>query len=442
MGSVFKRGVHTRSRRDARSATYCIKFRDGSGRWVRESAHTTSLDAAKTLLREREEAVNRGTLSKTGTAKFGEVAERWLNEHSKIRLRSWADDEIRYRKHLSEPFGLLRLRDINPAAISALVNGKIQGGLSVATARRIAGLLRRILNFAVAEGLLGESPFRRLRRGALPPEPKYLDPDWFTEEELAKILDAAPPKERPFYATAMHTGMRLGELSGLRWSDVDLDARQITVARSWTNATTKGGVARHLPIGAALYPVLVAWKANCPPTEGGLSFPAPRARRNESGGPLGYGMRDARSTLETFQRLCRNAGVRALRFHDLRHSFATHYMKQGGNLYNLKAILGHSTITLTERYAHHAPEFMRADVDRLRFEARPTGVVGIEDARRSRQPEAGGGREGRGEAGDAAGAIAARAEGVGERDAGVDEEADAAGAILGATTSGGRKQAV
>jgi hypothetical protein len=117
-------------------------------------------------------------------------------------------------------------------------------------------------------------------------------------------------------------------------------------------------------------------------------------------------------------------------------------MKQGGNLYNLKAILGHSTITLTERYAHHAPEFMRADVDRLRFEARPTGVVGIEDARRSRQPGTDGGRVGTGEAGDAAGVIAARAEGVGERDAGVVEDADADGAILGATTSGGRKRAV
>jgi len=201
-----------------------------------------------------------------------------------------------------------------------------------------------------------------------------------------KILGVAMPKERPFYATAMHTGMRLGELCGLRGSNVDLDARQTTVARSWTNATTKGDSARHVPIGAGLYPVLAAWKANCPATAEGLVFPSPCAR----------GMRDPRSVPESFRRLTDAAGVRALRFHDIRHAFATHYRKQGGNLYNLKAIFGHSTITLTERYAHHAPKFMRADVDRLRFEARPTGVVGIAHARRSRQPEAGGSRDGHG----------------------------------------------
>lgn len=118
-------------------------------------------------------------------------------------------------------------------------------------------------------------------------------------------------------------------------------------------------------------------------------------------------------------------------------------MKQGGNLYNLKAILGHSTITLTERYAHHAPEFMRADVDRLRFEAQPTGVVGIENARRSRQPGFVGSHAGTGEAANgAADEIAAGAEGGGERDGGLVEEADPRGAVLGAIESGGRRKAV
>ena len=93
--------------------------------------------------------------------------------------------------------------------------------------------------------------------------------------------------------------------------------------------------------------------------------------------------------LAAFEALCRRAGARRLRFHDTRHTFATHYMRAGGNLYNLKAVLGHSTITLTGRYAHHAPEFMQADVDRLDFRPPERDVVGLDDVRRHQAGQGG-----------------------------------------------------
>ena len=375
--------VPARSERELRAASYLIKYRDARGLWVRESAHSADLQVAKDLLRRRESEVAKGLTVRPGNERFAAVAERWLKAHA--HLHAHEDDQLRYAKHLAPALGNLRLRDIHPGTITNLASEKVAGGLSAATARRVVSLLRRMLNWAIRQGDLAESPFRRIGPRELPKEdpPDY---EWFSEDELAKILEAAPPKERPFYEAAIGTGMRLGELAALRWVDIDLDSAEpmFNVRRSW-DGKPKSGKVRRIPVGAHLAPLLTAWRANCPPTSAGLVFPAPRARRETPDGPLVYGMRDARSTLETFQRLCESAGVRVLRFHDLRHSFATHFMRKGGNLYNLKAILGHSTIVLTERYAHHDPRFMRDDIDRLDFAPRPTGVVGVEAVRRERK---------------------------------------------------------
>jgi integrase len=66
-----------------------------------------------------------------------------------------------------------------------------------------------------------------------------------------------------------------------------------------------------------------------------------------------------------FKNACERAGISDLHFHDLRHTFASHWMMAGGDLYVLKSILGHKSIVMTQRYAHLSPEFKRAAVDRM-----------------------------------------------------------------------------
>ncbi|MDI7269390.1 MAG: tyrosine-type recombinase/integrase [Myxococcota bacterium] len=376
MGAIFKRVTRTDIR--WRESPWQIRYRRPDGSLAYESAKTTSKSAAKDLLARREAAAQTGQLPGSGTARFADVARRWLGDYSKPRLRSHRQNVCRYNTHLAGPFGVLRLRDVTPAAIKALAARTLTAGSSPATVRRVLALLRGILNHAVQDGLLPESPFRRLRRQDLPSEPRARDYDWFTQDEIAELLEAAAPRERPFLATAVYTGMRRGELCGLRWQDVDLDAGRIRVSRSYANETTKGGEPRVVPVGARLGPILAAWRENCPPTEAGLVFPDPATVRMRYGGS---------AFSREFAALCKRAGVRQLRFHDLRHAFATHYMRAGGNLYNLKAILGHSTITLTERYAHHDPEFCQADVDRLDFRPRERPAVGLDDIRRKRRDD-------------------------------------------------------
>ena len=386
VGSVFKRAKGRRRRK----ASYYMKYRLPDGRWVRESTGTANFKAAGDKLREREEAIARGRFAAVGTARFSAVAEAWLRDWSKPRLRSHHDNELRYEKHLRPVFGAKALRNIRPADIKAFASAKIAKGLSVATVRRILALLSVILNDAVADDLLGESPFRRLKRGTVPPE-KLGRLEFYDDDEVAKLLEAAPPNERPFLATGFYAGLRLGELCGLQWPDVNLKAGMMTVSRSWDNpirlgrASTKSGSAREIPVAKALHPILVAWKANCPTTSSGLCFPVLLVRGADPTAPEpAYVMRNKRTVEKSARRLCESAGVRWLPVHCWRHTFAAAFVRRGGSLYHLQTVMGHSTPTLTMRYAHLVGKDTRPGMDRIRFAPRRSVVVGIAPARKKK----------------------------------------------------------
>lgn len=124
----------------------------------------------------------------------------------------------------------------------------------------------------------------------------------------------------------------------------------ITVRRSYCNVskvireTTKSGKIRHVPLGEAIYNDLLEAHAR---------------RNNELVLTLNDRMID-KSNLRNryFYRDMRESGVSRIRFHDLRHTFASHFMMNGGNIYTLHAILGHSDIKMTQRYAHLSKAFI------------------------------------------------------------------------------------
>ena len=218
------------------------------------------------------------------------------------------------------------------------------------------------------------------------------------------------PTEFPLYATAVYTGMRLGELAGLRWIDVDLGGKKLHVRRSY-RTTPKSGKARTLPLSPHLAPVLRDWKKRCPPTGEGLVFPAPppsergkltreqvvdlrqRAleghRRSELAREFGVSWsavqkavrkgghgpaKNPRDPMRTkdgdmhFHAALEGARVRRVRFHDLRHTFASHFVMAGGSILALQKLLGHHSVRTTEKYAHLAPDFMAGEAERVSFE--------------------------------------------------------------------------
>lgn len=158
---------------------------------------------------------------------------------------------------------------------------------------------------------------------------------------------------RPLVLLALNTGMRRGELFALTWGCVDLAGRFLTVA----GETAKSGKTRHVPLNDEAFGVLVAWRNQ---TEGGdLVFPSP---------VTGNRLDNINSAWEG---VLSDAGVTGFRFHDCRHHFASRLVMAGVPLNTVRELLGHSSIEMTLRYAHLAPENKIAAVALLNQAWRP-----------------------------------------------------------------------
>jgi integrase len=209
-------------------------------------------------------------------------------------------------------------------------------------------------------------------------------------------LAALDPRWLPLFAAAIYTGLRKGELLALRKTDVDLERRLLTVARSGDRETTKGGHADVIPIAAELVPFLAAAMRSSP-TEtvfcghDGKRMQGPNVRlegvlRRAMGragivtGYLhvcrrpkcGYEEQAPDNSLRRCPRhgmtLWPKAKVRKTRFHDLRHTTASLLMQSGVPVHVVQKVLRHRDPRMTANvYGHLAPDYMRREVDRLRF---------------------------------------------------------------------------
>jgi integrase len=174
---------------------------------------------------------------------------------------------------------------------------------------------------------------------------------WRRERGLTERLDLRTVRYVDFIEPAivlmLNTGLRRGECFHLQWTDIDEHARILTVRASGT----KSGKARRIPLNDTVLDMLEAWR----PMAGGseLVFPSPR------GGGVIHDFKNS------WARLMADAGIEAFRVHDLRHTFASRLVQRGHPLYTVSQLLGHSSISMTERYAHLAPENGLAAVQSL-----------------------------------------------------------------------------
>ena len=280
---------------------------------------------------------------------FSELADYWL-KHRAPRKRSGADDRSIINRHLRPYFGEIELPVIGVELIDQFTLEKAED-LSPKTLRNILTLFGTMLRLAQRLGWLASLPHIDK------PRIDEQDYQWIrTKEQLRKLLVTAreePSGTMEFYATALYTGMRAGEICGLRWEDVDLDRRLITVKRSYDNDFTKTGRIRHVPILTPLLRVLRTWKvASASP----WIFPNTVANVRKP---------SDRILQETWKRTLDRAEVPRVRFHDARHTFASHWVMAGGDIFRLQKILGHKDIKMTLRYAHLAPDAFVEDYDRL-----------------------------------------------------------------------------
>jgi integrase len=184
-----------------------------------------------------------------------------------------------------------------------------------------------------------------------------------TKEEITRLLLECPKGIREIVTLAIGTGMRLDELLHLQHADVSIERRLITVHRG-RQGSTKSGKARRVPILNSVLPFLRELALQ---RDGSLLvFPGAQGRPRTKPG-----------VREPFKQAVERAGLpSSLRFHDLRHTFASHWVLDGGDIFRLSKILGHASVVVTQKtYAHLIPDAWEQDYHRVSFVAPDQGVV-------------------------------------------------------------------
>ncbi len=356
MGSIINRGTKA-------DAKWYVKYREADGRQKMVNTYATSKEKARQFLRTAEENVAQGRLGveKRGSEKtFAQLATHWLEVHS-ATLESHSDNVGRM-EHLTKAFGTLPISGVTAERV-ALLRARMaaetvpsgEGGKAPRwrpnTINRTLALLRKVLNDGVTWGWAKSAPKVKL----LPvPETAF---DFLQKDEAERFLShvaVAAPGDAALYAAAIYTGARMGELWGVRWADVDLTRGLLTIRRSYGRDFTKSKKIRHVRVNRQLGSILKGWRDRCFKSDAGLVFPAPDGT-----------MRVRERPPRGFADLLAAARCRKIRFHDLRHTCASLLVMAGVSLRAVQQQLGHSTITVTEKYSHLAPAFMANEADRL-----------------------------------------------------------------------------
>jgi len=330
-----------------------------------------------------------------GGGTFADLLRWWLETYS-AKSPSHDRNVSAVEKHfLNAEIGQLRLQEITSGVMEIFLEDKA-AQLSPETVNRIRGFALTAFNRARRAGRwTGPNPVADARPRRVPKRKG----DFLRVDEVRAVLRTAPSRWQPLIATAVYTGLRKGELLGLRKSDVDLANRLIIVSRSYERGSTKGGRAEAIPIAAELVPYLkVAMKAS----PSGLLFPDAEGKMLSRHTPLEDVLRRALAhagIVEGWEHVCRKRGcghselvsddklrhcprhgmklwpkakVRRIRFHDLRHTTASLLMMAGANPGAVQRILRHSDPRITtETYGHLVPDYLRSEIDRLHINTAP-----------------------------------------------------------------------
>ena len=331
MGVIYKRNK------------YWIDYRDAEGRRYREVIGTSKREAEKALAVRKAEIVQGKFNFKKKARKisFREFAAKYL-DYARINKRSWRRDETSL-KSLVPIFGETFISKITEWQVESY---KIERRRVVkeATVNREVALLKHMLTLAVKWGDADENPVRNVKLF----RENNLVERVLTQDEEIRLLQECAAHLRPIVIAALNTGMRLGEILSLTWSNVNLKDGFIVV----TAQNSKSRRLRRIPINSVLRSVLVA----LPKTQE-IVFPSPATGRawHGSSNPL----------KTSFYAACRRAKITGLRFHDLRHTFASRLVAAGVSLVDVSKLLGHAQITTTMRYAHVNSDSQRKAVEKL-----------------------------------------------------------------------------
>ncbi len=343
--------------------TYREKIRDATGKIIYGPRFERMSDAKmwkRRMMTERDKGRALGIESNLlRKIKFKDYAMTFLkNRIENIRTKNTARNFLStYRKHLFPIVGEIFLHEIRPHHADTIVQNLLQTGHREAGVNKIMQMFKSVMISAEREELILKNPLRHYSKLKVKPRP----PKFWSTLEINQFLRVNKDDELyPLFAIALNTGMRRGELAGLCWDKIHFTQGVIEVSRTrdrdGLKDGTKNGRMRPVPINSVAKMILLKLFA-------------------ERKGEFVFTMRDGspipvQHVYRLFERAQFKAGmIKKIRFHDLRHTYASHFVMAGGNLYDLQKILGHSRAEMTQIYAHLSQQHLISVADTVMFQA-------------------------------------------------------------------------
>jgi integrase len=329
---------------------YIIDFYDNQGkrRWKTLPKGTTK-KKAKESMREIEDQIARGIyLPDKRIPLFKEVAKEWIEyKRPNLRQSTWSVYEGHTRNHFHD-LDDLKINRITTVKVEKFIGDRQNQGMNISTIKKILVTLGQIMAYAVRHKYISYNPVRDAERPKGQGNTKKQKIRVLTPMEINALMEAESDlKHKTLFQLAIFSGARQGELLGLRWSDVDWINNQVHIQRTfnnqaWYDVKTETSN-RKIDLGPAMMTALKKWKLACPQNELNLIFP----------GETGKTMDQSHMLKNYFFPAFKKAEIERIRFHDLRHTYASLLIEQGENIKYIQSQLGHSSPTVTLNvYAH------------------------------------------------------------------------------------------
>lgn len=302
---------------------------------------------------------------------FKEYAENWINVNvpAICKPSTIMDYTSILKIHVIPKFGKYPITDIRRGEIKQFLMKKISDGLAKSTVCHMKSCISGVLNLAVDDEVIAANPTQRL--GKIFSSARAVEEITpLKKEELTHLLDVFHknfPDHYPQALTLARTGMRMGESVALKWGDIDFNGRFIWIQRTFSRGkigVPKSGKKRKVDMSLQLTETLKSHKlkAKQDALKNGRGALCEWVFVNKAGNPVDINNWRKR----VFHKALEKAGLRQIRVHDLRHTYASLLIQAGESLVYVRDQLGHHSIKVTvDIYGHLSPEGNKDAVDRL-----------------------------------------------------------------------------
>jgi integrase len=354
-------------------------FRRKDGLWVAQvtvqakhiSKYFKKQKDAIDWLQDTRNQIQNGLTYNGAQITVGVFLEDWLNSYkSSVRPKTIYQYREIVKNKIIPAIGKIKLKDLRPDKIQYFYNTCLDNGVSERTTLLIHAVLHRALNQALQWGLIGRNPSQAVTR----PRYKRKEMMILTGDQVGVFLAAAKETNcEVIYWLAVTTGIREGELLGLKWSDLDWENRRLQIQRQVQRLPEVGVVfsepktaagKRLIVLSATVVLKLYEQKEH---QELIKQFAGDRWKENNLiftstvGTPV-----DRRNMYREFKAIIKKAELPDIRFHDLRHTAATLMLQQGVHPKVVQECLGHSDISLTlNTYSHVLPSMQDAAAEKM-----------------------------------------------------------------------------